>query len=450
MANRRRLGFTTRASCLLAAGITAVLCGVLLGETDLVRAGVLAAAIPLVAAVIVHRSRLQVANRRGLEPRRAASGDTVTVNLTITNRSVLPTGALMLEDQLPGRITGRARFVVDSLSGREARTISYRIPALGRGRYRVGPLRIRLGDPFRMIELTRSFSTITDFLVTPRIDRLPAVDPPRSDELGGNSGSHSIGSNGADDASTREYRTGDDLRKIHWRSTARSGQLMVRQAERPWRANSTVLLDVRTVAHQTAPEDPGPGSTDDTDERRVSSLEWAVSAAGSIGVQAMRAGRDVGLIADTQQAIPAQQGTVALTSARAQFADADQLSTYLATVHESPAPDLTRISDLIRTAAHDSTLIAVLGRLGTDDIRLLCGAQPRGRTTPALALLLDVDTWVGRTSAVGRPSAAEAAGAVLRSSGWRVQVVPHGMALPHAWQLLMAGVGSAARAAAAR
>ena len=434
MADRRRLGLTTRASCLLAAGLTAVLCGVLLGETDLVRAGVLAAAIPLAAAVIVHRSRLQVANRRGLEPRRVASGDTVTVNLTITNRSVLPTGALMLEDQLPGRITGRARFVVDSLSGHEARTVSYRIPALGRGRYRVGPLRIRLGDPFRMVELTRSFSTTTEFLVTPRIDQLAAADPPRSDDLGGNAGSHSVGSHGADDASTREYRTGDDLRKIHWRSTARTGQLMVRQAERPWRAHSTVLLDVRTVAHESRPA----GDDADPDERTSSSLEWAISAAASIGVQAMRSGRDVGLVADTQQ------------SARAQFVDADQLATHLATLRESSASDLTRISDLIRTAARESALVAVLGRLGTDDLRLLSGALPRGRATPALALLLDVDSWATRGSTPSRPSSADASAAVLRASGWRVHVVRHGSPLPHAWQLLLAGLGPAPRAGALR
>lgn len=434
MAGRRRLGLTTRASCLLAAGVTAVLCGVLLGETDLVRAGVLAAAIPLVAAVVVHRSRLQVANRRSLEPRRVASGDTVTVNLTITNRSVLPTGALMLEDQLPGRITGRARFVVDSLSGHEARTVSYRIPSLGRGRYRVGPLRIRLGDPFRMIELTRSFSTTTEFLVTPRIDRLPAVDPPRSDDLGGNAGSHSIGSHGANDASTREYRTGDDLRKIHWRSTARTGQLMVRQAERPWRAHSTVLLDLRSAAHESRTDD----AEADTDERAASSLEWAVSAAGSIGIQAMRAGRDVGFVADTHQ------------SARTQFVDADQLATHLATIRESSATDLTRISDLVRAAARDSALIAVLGRLGTDDLRLLSGAIPRGRATPAVALLLDVDSWAGRRPDGTRPSAAESSAAVLRSSGWRVQVVRRGTQLPYAWQLLLAGVGPSSSAAALR
>ena len=222
---RRRIGFTTRASCLLAAGATAILCGIVLGETDLLRAGLFAIAVPVVAAVVVHRARLRVANRRTVDPPRVTAGDAVTVSLAVTNRSVLPSGALMLEDELPARVTGRARFTLDSLSSRESRTVAYRLPGLGRGRYRIGPLHIRLADPFRMVDLTRSFSSTTEFLVTPTIDDLPPVEPPRSDDVGGSAGSHSVGAHGADDASTREYRIGDDLRKIHWRSSARTGQL---------------------------------------------------------------------------------------------------------------------------------------------------------------------------------------------------------------------------------
>ena len=96
-----RAGFTTRASCLIAAGVTAVLCGFLLGVQDLVRAGALAAALPLGAALVVHRSQVRIANRRALDPARAVAGESVGVNLTISNRAMLPTGTLLLEDQLP-------------------------------------------------------------------------------------------------------------------------------------------------------------------------------------------------------------------------------------------------------------------------------------------------------------------------------------------------------------
>src|SRR5664279_3043122 len=99
-----RTGFTTRASCLLAAGATALLCGFLLGIVDLARAGVLALAVPLLSALVVLRSRVLIANRRAAEPARAVAGETVVIHLTISNRSLLPTGAMMLEDQLPGQL----------------------------------------------------------------------------------------------------------------------------------------------------------------------------------------------------------------------------------------------------------------------------------------------------------------------------------------------------------
>lgn len=456
--SRRRVGFTTRASCLLAAGATAVLCGVVLGETDLLRAGLFALAVPLVAAVVVHRARLRIANRRTVEPRRVTAGDAVTVTLAITNKSVLPSGALMLEDELPDRVSGRARFTLDSLSSRESRTVAYRLPALGRGRYRVGPLRIRLADPFRMLDLSRAFTTTAEFVVTPVIDDLPPAEPPRSDDVGGSAGSHSVGAHGADDASTREYRTGDDLRKIHWRSSARTGNLMVRQEERPWRAVSTVVLDLRAAAHVDAGDaGPGgdPGDTGDTrdtaepagtagtgdagggaatgDPRWTSSLEWAVSAAASIGAQALRAGRTVGLVDG-----PTQQ-------ARLHLGDVDQLATHLALVRETRSADLVPMSELIRAAARDSALIAVLGRLSPTDLRLLADAHPRGRVSPALALLLDVDSWRRGVDPVAgtTPSTANASAAVLRSAGWRVQVVQHGMPIAQAWQLLLAARGGA-------
>lgn len=423
---KRRIGFTTRASCLLAAGVTAVLCGLLLGETDLVRAGVLAAAIPLAAAVVVHRSRVRVANRRSVEPVQAVAGQSVTVHLTITNRSVLPTGALMLEDQLPERLTGRARFVLDSLSSHEVRTVSYRLPTLGRGRYRAGPLRIRLSDPFRMIDLTRSFTATSEFVVAPIVDLLPPVDPPRSDDLGDSGGSHSIGTHGADDASTREYRTGDDLRKIHWRSSARTGALMVRQEERPWRAQTTVLLDLRAIAHMAAddPEANGP------DPRQSSSLEWAVSAAASIGARAIRSGRDVGLIADRPE--------------RVRFADPGHLAGHLASVREVPGADLTPLAPVIRSAARESALFAVLGKLHAPALRLLADSHPRGRSSPAFALLLDAPTWADpsrreRRDADQGETTADASAAVLRNAGWRVAVVRQGMSTAEAWQLLLAG-----------
>jgi uncharacterized protein (DUF58 family) len=436
-----RAGFTTRASCLIAAGGTALLCGILLGEIDLVRAGVLALAVPMAAAFVVFRSRVRIANRRSADPARASAGEAVAIHLAVTNRSVLRTGSLMLEDQLPQQLTGRARFVVPGLGGRETRTVSYRMPGLPRGRYRAGPLRIRLTDPFRMIDITRSFTATTEFVVTPIVDALPSVEPPRSYDIGDNAGSHSVGAHGADDASTREYRTGDDLRKIHWRSSARTGALMVRQEERPWQGQITLLLDTRKSGHVVG---PAPKAGDEpTDPRRASSLEWAISAAASIGTHLMIAGREVGLIDDL--AAPH----------RTYLGSPGRLGDHLATVRSAQSADLSSVAGLARSAARDSALVAVLGLLDSTSLRVLADAHPRGAAIPAFALLLDTATWlsppVQGTVAAPVSDPCDTAARVLRAAGWSVVVVGCGETTPAAWQnLLRAGKGGAAPRAAAQ
>lgn len=436
---RLRAGFTTRASCLIAAGATALLCGLLLGELDLVRAGVLALAIPFAAALVVYRSRVRISNRRSAEPNRASAGDAVAIHLAVTNRSLLRTGALMLEDQLPEQLTGRARFVVAGLAGREVRTVSYRMPGLPRGRYRAGPLRIRLTDPFRMVDVTRSFTATSEFVVTPIVDPLPSVEPPRSYDIGDNAGSHSIGTHGADDASTREYRTGDDLRKIHWRSTARTGALMVRQEERPWQGQSTLLLDTRGAAHVVGP--PPRAADEPSDPRYTSSLEWAISAAASIGSHLMIAGRDVGLIHDVA------------TPERLYLGEPGRLADHLAGVRATQSAELSAVAGLARSAARDSALVAVLGLLDPTSLRILAEAHPRGAAIPAFALLLDTQTWLvppyDGSSADGVSPACDAAARVLRAAGWSVVIVRCGDTAPAAWQsLLQARQGGAPRLAA--
>ena len=80
----------------------------------------------------------------------------------------------------------------------------------------------------------------------------------------------------------REYRRGDDLRRVHWRSSARVGELMVRREEQPWQSRATVFLDNRGTSHR------GQGA--------ACSLEAAVSAAASIAVHLTHRGYTVRLV----------------------------------------------------------------------------------------------------------------------------------------------------------
>ncbi len=423
---RRILGhFTTRARCLLAGGAAAILFGLVFGSTDLVRAGGLLVLVPFVAYLVVSRSQVTIASRRALDPARTTVGGDVEVQLTVSNRSALPVGALMLEDRLPTQLVGRVRFGLEGLAGRESRTIAYKLPTPRRGRYTCGPLQVRLTDPFGLIELSRSFTAVSGFVVTPAVDALPDSRTPTSVDVGDNAGSHSIGTHGADDASTREYRYGDDLRKIHWRSTARTGALMVRLEERPWQGQVTVLLDTRTSAHLELPFATG------VDPRSVSSLEWAVSAAASIGSQLLLRGREVGLVTTTAP------GTRIGFSSPSGFVD------QLADVNATDSRDLAPVIPQLRAAARDSTVIALLGALDDADVQAVADARARGSAAPAFALLLDRGSWrANRRTNPGQASLeaerlTDTIAETLRATGWWVAVARADDSVGATWSRLL-------------
>ena len=254
-----------------------------------------------------------------------------------------------------------------------------------------------------MIDLTRSFTATSEFVVAPVVDPLPPIEPPRSDDLGDNAGSRSVGAHGADDQSTREYRTGDDLRKIHWRSSARTGALMVRQEERPWQGQTTVLLDPRGRAH---------ASGADGAERRS-----AADAAASSGRSARSPASARHVLLAGPQAQPRRPTRPPATGCAS--ATPTRLTSHLAEVARGrPHATSTQAAEIMRAAARDSTLIAVLGRLDPKALRALADAHARGRSAPAFALLLDVDSWAAppdaRRRRAGRRANSTRAAEVLR------------------------------------
>ncbi|HTL22999.1 MAG TPA: DUF58 domain-containing protein [Mycobacteriales bacterium] len=396
-------GLTTRGRCLLAAGTTLGVCAVLLGQRDLLRAAVLLVALPLVALVIVSRTRYRLACSRLLDPPRTEVGRGSTVRLRLDNVSRLPSGVLLMEDALPFVLGGRPRFVLDRVEPRGVREVSYPVRSEVRGRFRVGPLSVRLTDPFGLVELTRSFSTSDELVVTPVVSPLPAVRLGGDWATGGDAVSRAVSATGHDDAATREYREGDDLRKVHWRSTARVGELMVRREEQPFTSRGTLLLDARAIAHRGQ----GPGS----------SLEWAVSAVASVGVALLRTGYVLRLVDDAgadlvPSVVPLTEGT---------------LLDALAGVLPSNRGPLGQTIESLRRTGVDGVLVAVLGAQEADDVEQL--ARLRHGAGACVAVLVDTPTWAGSPGTTSH----EATARLLRRSGWRVLDVSHGTTLASVW-----------------
>ena len=285
-------GLTTRGRSFLAAGIAAAICAYVLGQGDLLRVGLLLAVLPLICVGVLHRTRYRVAGSRRLSPQRVAVGSEARVHLRMENVSKLPTGLLMLQDRVPYVLGPRPRFVLDRVEPGGRREVSYRVRSDLRGRYPLGPLQLRLSDPFGMCELTRSFSTHDTLTVIPRVEPLPPVRLSGEAKGYGDGRQRSLALAGEDDVIPRGYRYGDDLRRVHWRSTARYGELMVRREEQPQRARCTVLLDTRRIAYEGA----GPDSA----------FEWAVSGAASALVHMLERGFSVRLLTDTGSSVPAE------------------------------------------------------------------------------------------------------------------------------------------------
>jgi uncharacterized protein (DUF58 family) len=399
---------TTRGRCLLAAGVAAALCSLLLGEKDLLRVACFLIALPLIAAGAVVRTRFRLRCARQVLPGRVQVGQPAEVVLELENVSYLPTGLLLLEDDLPYTLGGRPRFMLDRVRPGTPRRVRYPVRSDVRGRYRVGPLRLRLTDPFGLVELTRSFTATDRLTVVPAVQPLPAVNLSGAWHAGGDSVSRAVAVRGEDDAATREYRHGDDLRKVHWRSTARVGKLMVRREERPWQSTATLLLDSRAAAHRG----DGPGS----------SFEWAVSAAASIGVHLGRLGYTLRLLSDTG---PVQRGV--------DFAEEGALLDHLAEVSFTHRTDLHGAVTALRSGDSHGTLIAVLGAVGVADARALITARPQQDTN--IALLVDATTWVGALPRLltGDRSETDEVAELLLRNGWRVLRATHGALLPQLW-----------------
>ncbi|CAN5836437.1 DUF58 domain-containing protein [soil metagenome] len=413
-------GLTTRGRAFLAAGGATVICSILLGYDALLRVGILATAVPLLTAALASRTRYRLRADRLIGPGRVSVGQVATVTLRLANEGRMPTGLLLLEDRVPYALGTRPRFVVDHMGRHWAREVSYPVRSDSRGHFEVGPLSIRVSDPFGMIELVRTFSATSHLVVIPTVHRLPAMRATSDSTGAGDRSPRAFTVGSAEDVTVRDYRQGDDLRRVHWRSTARTGDLMVRREEQPWQSRATVLLDSRQIAHQGN----GPGS----------SLEWAVSAAASVSVYLAQSGFAVRLITDRPDADASTWHDHTLTPPAQTGPVLDQL----AALRASPQQ---RLDDAVQAISQQpGLLVAVLGRMHDSDVSELSRTVQPGRRR--LALLIDTEGW--RAASVGLPAPAPSAqtpqvvlhASMLGRAGWTVAVASAGDAVPAVWERL--------------
>jgi uncharacterized protein (DUF58 family) len=206
-------------------------------------------------------------------------GDRMRVTYTLRNNSRLPKPWLEIHNPttLPGGLPGRA---ID-LAGRNERSWLIRAPLTRRGHFRIEPLHIRTGDPFGFFEAQATVGQGVGLIVYPRLEPLPSWRLPAASLEGSHASPERTLQTTPMATMVRPYAPGDSMNRIHWRSTARHGEIQVKEFDLEQTADAWIILDLQRGIQ--------------TGRGEESTTEAAIRAAASIADKALAENRAVGM-----------------------------------------------------------------------------------------------------------------------------------------------------------
>jgi uncharacterized protein (DUF58 family) len=282
---------TRRGWGMLLVGLAAVIGAYATGRHELLYVACLLMILPLAAYLIVRGRRLKLATSRTFSPHVVAAGSSTTVTVDVQNLSPTWSTAARWQDVLPWHPYATAERSLPSLAPRRPRLarenferLDYLLRAPSRGVFDIGPLALEYGDPFGLARGVLGVGGSEPLTVIPDVVALPESGL----SIAAGDGSARLiqrrATGNDDDLMTREYRMGDALRRVHWRASARHGELMVRQEEQRTYPEARIILDTRRPGYADVSTDKLEG------EPESASFEWAVRMVASLGVHLHRSG----------------------------------------------------------------------------------------------------------------------------------------------------------------
>jgi uncharacterized protein (DUF58 family) len=223
--------------------------------------------------------KLEVTTERPVD--RLQEGQEFQERITVKNQSWLT--KLWLEVHDPSTLPGHTASRIITLGPRESRSWRTTTVCRRRGIFTIGPVRITTGDPFGFFRYTNEYGRAQQILVYPRATELPNFYLPPANLPGEGrfrKRTHYVTPNAS---GVREYEPGDSFNRIHWASTARTQQIMVKLFELDPASDIWIILDLEQAVHV--------GDLEDGTE------EFAVNLAASIARYFLVANRSVGFIA---------------------------------------------------------------------------------------------------------------------------------------------------------
>lgn len=343
---------TSRGWGLLGAGLSLILLWWLLGDEELLMAGAFFLMANAAALVYVRLFPPKISVSRRLGAGAVHDGDTVQVTLTIDNPGRRRLRNVRLIDQVEG--LGVANFEIATVGADERLTAVYRVQCRPRGIYRVGPLVAGTTDPLGLAAIDSEQLRVDQLIVYPAVEALSGYPVVRGQDPSMAAARPEHAQRGGEDFYTlREYQRGDDLRRVHWPSSARTDQLMIRQLETPWQSRALVLLDVRRSVYESE-----------------LAFETAVSGAASVVSHLVRSGFDADLWAGDPNAMDATRYSAAMEK--------------LALVQTRDDIDIEAVASRLKQKGGGGALMLITG---TADRPLLSVQRLLGRDYPTTILL---------------------------------------------------------------
>lgn len=272
---------TPRGWVLLATGLTLIATAYIVGRNEPLYLGSFLTLAPLIALATVRLRRMRIHTTRRFAPHLPTANHRLDVALTVTNRGPSRTTQARWRDTLPWTAPGAAGILPPLAPHRVRRgtgattTIEYSVTPPRRGITDIGPLFVDFPDPFGLAIGEIAVGETHSVVVAPAVTNLPDLGRRIAADEGAARAQQLRASTNDDELMTREYRAGDPLRRVHWKASARHGELMVRQEEQRSHARARIVLDTRRGGYRdlqrATPTEP-----------ESDSFEWLVSFTASL------------------------------------------------------------------------------------------------------------------------------------------------------------------------
>lgn len=268
---------TVRGSSVLAAGVATGFGALLLGEVNLLSIAVIAIVVVALCWGWLAILHVQIHTVHQLEQHEASVGNTVAVTIELSTQARVPSPPLMCLDQTVARESARPFFLIPG--GRnQRRLLRYDYPVVSRGWQHLGPLTVEVGDLLGLCTLRSSGTESAELLGLPYLERVELNDVVHHGGIGDRPSQSSLAQSTDYDVVLRDHHPSDGLHRVHWRTSARLGKLVVRQDEQHRARAATIVIDDRRRSHNSV------------------SFEQTLSIGASIGVRLCQLGFDLTIV----------------------------------------------------------------------------------------------------------------------------------------------------------